>query len=182
MEPAYYNTVQCLELRNSLEGDLLLIGFDEKLAFTILSAMVSGKLAKRDIKVVDDFIKVPWQKAFDFSNEVKNKIKKHGEYVKQSTLDAKSIDVSKTLFTVISLDETSTLAVYKDLFPKINIDSFIHIRDKQAGISPVIIESIPEEFMKSKALKTPTGEVTVIKTISQVNKIKQPVRSRSELT
>ncbi len=83
MDPAYYNTVQDLELRNSLEGDLLLIGYDEKLAFSILSAMVNGKVVKRDIKVVDDFAKVPWQKAFDFSNEVKNKIKKHGEYVKQ---------------------------------------------------------------------------------------------------
>ena len=182
MDPAYYNTVQCLELRNSSEGDLLLIGYDEKLAFTILSAMVNGKLTKRDIKVVDDFAKVPWQKAFDFSNEVKNKIKKHGEYIKQSTIDATAIDVSKTFYTIISLDESSTLAVYKDLFPKINIDSIIHIRDKQAGISPVVIKSIPEEFMKSKALKTPTGEVTVIKTISQVKKVKQPVRSRSELT
>ena len=182
MDPAYYNTVQCLELRNSSEGDLLLIGYDEKLAFTILSAMANGKLTKRDIKVVDDFAKVPWQKAFDFSNEVKNKIKKHGEYIKQSTIDATAIDVSKTLYTIISLDEPSTLVVYKDLFPKINIDGIIHIRDKQAGISPVIVNSIPEEFMKSKALKTPTGEVTVIKTISQVKKVKQPVRSRSELT
>ena len=182
MDPAYYNTVQDLELRNSLEGDLLLIGYDEKLAFSILSEMVNGKLVKRDIKVVDDFAKVPWQKAFDFSNEVKNKIKKHGEYVKQSSLDAKSIDVSKTVYTIISLDEPSTLAIYKDLFPRINIDSIIHIRDKQAGVSPVIMKSIPEEFMKSKALKTPTGEVTVIKTISEVKKVKQPVRSRSELT
>ena len=182
MDPAYYNTVQDLELRNSLEGDLLLIGYDEKLAFSILSAMVNGKLVKRDIKVVDDFAKVPWQKAVDCSNEVKNKIKKHGEYVKQSSLDAKSIDVSKTVYTIISLDEPSTLAIYKDLFPRINIDSIIHIRDKQAGVSPVIMKSIPEEFMKSKALKTPTGEVTVIKTISEVKKVKQPVRSRSELT
>ena len=182
MDPAYYNTVQDLELRNSLEGDLLLIGYDEKLAFSILSAMVNGKVVKRDIKVVDDFAKVPWQKAFDFSNEVKNKIKKHGEYVKQTSLDAKSIDVSKTVYTIISLDEPSTLAIYKDLFPRINIDSIIHIRDKQAGVSPVIMKSIPEEFMKSKALKTPTGEVTVIKTISEVKKVKQPVRSRSELT
>ena len=182
MDPAYYNTVQDLELRNSLEGDLLLIGYDEKLAFSILAEMVNGKVVKRDIKVVDDFAKVPWQKAFDFSNEVKNKIKKHGEYVKQSSLDAKSIDVSKTVYTIISLDEPSTLAIYKDLFPRINIDSIIHIRDKQAGVSPVIMKSIPEEFMKSKALKTPTGEVTVIKTISEVKKVKQPVRSRSELT
>ena len=182
MDPAYYNTVQDLELRNSLEGDLLLIGYDEKLAFSILSAMVNGKLVKRDIKVVDDFAKVPWQKAFDFSNEVKNKIKKHGEYVKQSTIDAKAIDTSEIAYVIISLDESSTLAVYKDLFPRLNTDSIIHIRDKQAGISPVIIESIPEEFKKSKALKTPTGEVSVIKTISEVNKIKKPVRSRSELT
>ena len=65
---------------------------------------------------------------------------------------------------------------------KINIDSVIHIRNKEAAISEAITSSIPAEFMKTKTLKTPTGEVSVIKTISQVNKIKQPVRSRSELT
>lgn len=182
MEPAYYNTIQDLELRNSLEGDLLLIGYDEKLAFNILGAMAKGKLVKRDIKVVDDFVKVPWQKAFDFTNEVKNKIKKHGEYVKQSVIDAKAIDVSKTAFSIINLDEHSSIAVYKDLFPKVNIDSVIHIRNKEAAISKSITEEIPAEFMKTKTLKTPTGEVSVVKSISQVSRVKKPVRSRSELT
>lgn len=183
MEPNFYNTVKSLEGINKREGRLLIIGFNEDLAFTILKGMNEGRLTKRDITIVDTFKTVPWQKAFDFTNEVRNKIKKHGEYIKQDELSLKHLNLDSTLFTILDLEKDSALDSYKQLFAKAAIDSQIHFRNKEiTSATKEIGEAITDEYQKSKTLTAPTGELTVVKTISEVAKIKKPVRTRSDLT
>jgi hypothetical protein len=181
MDPQYYNTVQDLSHRNDREGKLLLVGFDSKLSYTILSAMREGKLTKRDIVIVDDFKEeANWQDAFDFSNEVKNKIKKHGEYIKQEDLDINKVDTSGVFFTIVALNTDRTLSTYKPLITKVDDNSCIHLRDHAAANSKHILDAIPDKYSKSKTLATPTNEVTIVKSLSEVQKVATPSRTRSD--
>jgi len=180
MEAKFYNTVNSLKEANSQPGSLLLIGFNEDLSYTILNAMKDGKLLKRNITIVDTFNSVAWQKAFDFCNEVRNKIKHHGEYIKSDPIDVKHLTPT---FTIISSELNEALPAYSTLFESLGDDNTIHFRDiKIKADNDIVNAKLKGKYIKSKVSTTPTGELTVVKAVSQVAKVKVPVRTKSDLT
>lgn len=175
------NIINTIAEFNKVEGPILISGFPNAIkSFNILNAMKSKTITSRDFYVIDSFEKSPWQSAFDFCNEVKNKAKKTGTYYKSTFEHVKLTEEP----AIVIIDLPTVEECYKAFVSHFNSSAekslliFTNIRVDEKEI----LNRVPPGFKKSRLTKLPTKEVVFLKEKSDIDKIKKPIRTRSVLT
>lgn len=175
------NIINTIRTFDKDPGSLLISGFNKGNKSTaLLVAMKSKHIKPRDFFIVDTFQDSPWQLAFDFCNEVKNRIKKSGEFLKEDFLNLEL----KKVPSIVLIDHNNTEVCYSA------VKKFLTYSSEKAMIiccntnisKTEVTKVIPHGFKKSKVFQLPTKEVVLIKEKSDIDKIKKPVRTRSVLT
>lgn len=175
------NIINKIRAFDQEEGSILISGFykGEK-SIALLTAMKNKGIKARDFTIVDTFENSPWQLAYDFCNEVKNRVKKNGTYFK-TDLETVKLNI---LPKIIIIDHNSVELCYR-LIRKYLIESAdkaMIICTNTSTSAVVINKFIPSGFKKSTTIQLPTKEVVIMKEKSDLDKIKTPVRTRSVLT
>ena len=175
------NIINKIKAFDQVEGSILISGFRKgEKPIAVLTAMKNKGIKSRDFTIVDTFENSPWQLAYDFCNEVKNRVKKNGTYLK-TDLETVKLDI---LPSIVIIDHNSVEMCYK-LIRKYLIESSdkAMIICTNTSISVVEINKLtPSGFKKSTTIQLPTKEVVIVKEKSDLDKIKTPVRTRSVLT
>lgn len=175
------NIISTISTFDNDPGSILISGFNKGDKSTaLLIAMKSKHIKPRDFTIVDTFQDSPWQVAFDFCNEVKNRIKKNGEFLKEDFQNYSA----KKVPTVILIDHNSKEVCYSAIkkFLTTSSDKAMIICCNTSVSKTEVTKSIPSGYKKSKVFQLPTKEVVIIKEKSDIDKIKIPVRTRSVLT
>lgn len=175
------NIINTIAEFNNIEGTILISGFpNANKSFDILNAMKSKTIIPRDFHIIDSFEKAPWQSAFDFCNEVKNKANRKGTYYKSTFEHVKLTDLP----AVVLIDLPSVEECYKAFVSHFNSSAekalliFTNVRVDEKEV----LNRVPQGFKKSRLTKLSTKEVVLMKEKSDIDKIKKPVRTRSVLT
>ena len=137
-------------------------------------------LQPRDFLIIDTFEKHPWQPAFDFCNEVKNRVGKTGKLLRENLQNINLVEKP----SVVIIDQETIEECYKAItrFLSESSDKSLIICTHRSLDSLEVNKLIPSGFKKSKVTVLSTKEVVILKEKSDIDKIKLPVRTRSVLT
>ncbi len=166
-----------LEQCNSIEGSIIdasFPGFNN--AAQYIDLVNSSKAIAREYLIIDSFPTTPWQPAYDFSNEIQNRIKSKSKLIKQNLSEEHLKKVDKIAFAIIDYDKIS-VDMIKVLYSYMNTGGIIIIKSTN-NLDDIYASLI--NLLKVKKIVLHKKVISIIKTKdSKLNKIK---RSSSQLT
>jgi len=166
-----------LEQCNSIDGSIIDASFPGlNNATQYIDLVNSSKAIAREYLIIDSFPSSPWQPAYDFSNEIQNRIRTKSKLIKEKLSEEHLKEVKKIAFAIINYDKIS-VDMIKVLYSYVNVGGMIVIKSNNNldDIYASLTNSV-----KVKKIVLHNNFITITKTKdSKLNKIK---RSSSQLT
>jgi len=163
---------------NEIPGDIVdctFTSFKDRKNYIDLAK--EGKLVKRNYYIARDYTTYPWQQAHDYSNSIKNELKKSSRLYKTDLNLEILSQIEKISFCFLNLDYNS-IDILHSAFLKLNNSGALIISSKTS--TDEVVESLSKVFSRKLLLKA--DNLVLVCKNGLVTTLKNPARTKSSLT
>lgn len=164
-----------LDEYNSIEGSIIDTDFNKLTTYIDLAS--AGTVKRREYYIINSYEQKPWQPAFDYANSIKNKIKKHSKFIRE-TINEGHLDLIKDYAIAIFNAEKSNLNILRITYNRIKAGGVIIVKTSKSV--DVLLAKLTTEFPRS-ILRVEKTYIAIRKS-NEVGIPKAIKRSNSKLT